>query len=29
LAKGPGVNIIGDLAIEACSWSPSRCVCEN
>ena len=29
LAKGPGVNIIGDLAIKACSWSPSRCVCEN
>ena len=29
LAKGPGVNIIGDLALEACSWSPSRCECEN
>jgi hypothetical protein len=29
LAKGPGVNIIGDLALEACSWSPSRCLCEN
>ena len=29
LAKGPGVNIIGDLAIKACSWSPSRCICEN
>ncbi len=29
LAKGPGVNIIGDLALKACSWSPSRCVCEN
>ena len=29
LAKGPGGNIIGDLALEACSWSPSRCVCEN
>ena len=29
LAKGPGVNIIGDLALEACSWSPTRCVCEN
>jgi hypothetical protein len=29
LAKGPGVNIIGDLALEACSWSPSRCVCES
>lgn len=29
LAKGPGVNLIGDLALEACSWSPSRCVCEK
>jgi hypothetical protein len=29
LAKGPGVNMIGDLALAACSWSPSRCVCEN
>ena len=29
LAKGPGVNIIGDLALQACSWSPSRCLCEN
>jgi hypothetical protein len=29
LAKGPGVNIIGDRALAACSWSPSRCVCEN
>ena len=29
LAKGPGVNIIGDLALEACSWSPSRCECES
>ena len=29
LAKGPGVNMIGDLALEACSWSPSRCVCEK
>lgn len=29
LAKGPGVNPIGDLALEACSWSPSRCVCEK
>ena len=29
LAKGSGVNIIGDLALKACSWSPSRCVCEN
>jgi hypothetical protein len=29
LAKGPGLNLIGDLALEACSWSPSRCVCEK
>ncbi|CAB4558766.1 unannotated protein [freshwater metagenome] len=29
LAKGPGVNMIGDLALAACSWSPSRCVCEK
>ena len=29
LAKGPGLNLIGDLALEACSWSPNRCVCEK
>jgi hypothetical protein len=29
LAKGPGLNPIGDLALEACSWSPNRCVCEK
>ena len=29
LAKGPGANLIGDLALEACSWSPSRCLCEK
>ncbi len=29
LAKGPGVNMIGDLALAACSWSPSRCECEK
>lgn len=29
LAAGPGVNPIGDLALEACTWSPSRCVCES
>lgn len=29
LAKGPGVNVIGDLALEVCSWSPNRCVCEK
>jgi uncharacterized protein len=27
LAKGPGVNPIGDLALEALDWSPSRCQC--
>jgi hypothetical protein len=29
LAKGRGVNMIGDLALEACSWSPNRCACES
>ncbi len=29
LAKGPGLNPIGDLALESCSWSPNRCVCEK
>ena len=29
LAKGPGANPIGDIALEACSWSPNRCVCEK
>lgn len=29
LAAGPGVNPIGDIALELCSWSPTRCVCEN
>jgi hypothetical protein len=27
LAAGPGVNPIGDLALEACSWQPTRCAC--
>ncbi|PSL36418.1 hypothetical protein CLV49_0008 [Labedella gwakjiensis] len=27
LAAGPGVNPIGDLALERSSWSPSRCQC--
>jgi hypothetical protein len=27
LAKGPGVNPIGDLALEALDWSPMRCQC--
>ena len=29
LAKGKGVNPIGDLALEQCSWSLNRCVCER
>jgi uncharacterized protein len=29
LAKGKGVNPIGDIALEQCSWSPNRCVCER
>jgi hypothetical protein len=29
LAAGPGVNPIGDLALDACSWSPNRCVCAD
>ncbi len=29
LAAGPAVNPIGDLALEACTWTPSRCVCES
>ena len=28
LAAGPGVNPVGDLALEACTWSPSRCACN-
>mgnify|MGYP000033979565 FL=1 len=28
LAAGPGVNPIGDIALELCSWSPDRCVCD-
>ena len=27
LAAGPGVNLVGDAALAACSWSPSKCVC--
>ena len=27
LAAGPGVNPIGDMALELCGWSPSRCEC--
>ncbi|MFS0732521.1 DUF501 domain-containing protein [Microbacterium sp. 1P10UB] len=29
LAAGPGVNPIGDRALELASWSPSRCVCAE
>lgn len=27
LAVGPGVNPIGDIALQRSSWSPRRCVC--
>jgi uncharacterized protein len=29
LAKGKGVNPIGDIALEKCSWSIARCACER
>ncbi|WP_438352483.1 DUF501 domain-containing protein [Microbacterium sp. CJ88] len=29
LAAGPGVNPIGDLALERATWSPQRCVCAE
>jgi hypothetical protein len=29
LASGPGLNPIGDRALELCSWSPSRCECAE
>jgi hypothetical protein len=29
LAAGPGVNPIGDRALELCSWSPRRCECAQ
>lgn len=29
LAAGPGVNPIGDLALERGDWSPARCACVN
>lgn len=29
LAKGPGVNPIGDWALKASSWSPERCACAE
>ena len=28
LAAGPGVNPVGDIALELCTWSPDRCVCS-
>ena len=28
LAAGPGVNPIGDLALDRASWSPDRCECR-
>ena len=27
LAVGPGVNPIGDIALEECDWSPAVCAC--
>jgi uncharacterized protein len=29
LAAGPGLNPIGDRALELCSWSPARCECAE
>lgn len=29
LAAGPGVNPIGDIALQACSRSPNKCTCES
>jgi uncharacterized protein len=29
LAAGPGVNPIGDAALERSTWSPDRCVCAE
>lgn len=29
LAAGPGLNPIGDLALERATWSPARCVCAE
>lgn len=29
LATGPGVNPIGDLALERMAWSPGSCVCAS
>lgn len=27
LAAGPGVNLVGDIALAECSWSPIVCAC--
>lgn len=29
LSVGPGINPIGDLALEQCTWSPQVCECRN
>jgi len=29
LAAGPGINPIGDRALEVCTWSPARCECAE
>ncbi|MFM5968680.1 MAG: DUF501 domain-containing protein [Micrococcales bacterium] len=29
LAAGPGVNPIGDQALAACTWQPTKCVCDH
>jgi hypothetical protein len=29
LAKGTGVNPLGDIALKQCSWSPNRCACKS
>ena len=29
LAVGPGVNLVGDAALAASTWSPERCVCAS
>lgn len=29
LAAGPGVNPIGDIALERSAWSPDRCRCDE
>jgi hypothetical protein len=28
LSAGPGVNPIGDIALEACTWKQSKCACN-